>query len=167
MTLFSQTAEVQANFLGSLQKLKDLRIDLDVQQISALGDMTVTPGFTMLLVQGLAESNKSGIVALELAPANDNANKLLVNLIELLSPPTDSTVDKDENHGYDDPQNHPTYNWMEYSCGIAKSDRFHKFDGSYIVTIPAGCENIPDFLCRVDGLSLNESRPQLFLLLFI
>ena len=96
ITLFSHTAEVQANFLGGLQKLKDLRIDRDVEQISSFGNMTVTPGFTIFLVQGQAESNTSGIVALELAPANDNANGRLVNLIELLCPPTDSAIDKDE-----------------------------------------------------------------------
>lgn len=165
MTLFSQTAEVQANFLGDLQKLKDLHIDRDVAHISMSGDITVTPGFTMLLVRGLIESNASGIVALELTPANDEARDLLVKLVELLSPSINADIDKEEDEGRDSPQNYLSYNWMEYNCGIAKSDWFSKFDGSYIVTIPAGSDNIPDFMGGIDGLSQNQSRPLLFLLL--
>jgi hypothetical protein len=165
MTLFSQTAEVQAKFSGDLQKLKELHIDRDVGQISISGDITVTPGFTMLLIRGLIESNESDIVALELIPANDNAKELLVNLVELLSPPTNIDIDKEEDQGCDSPQNYLSYNWMDYNCGIAKSDRFSEFDGTYIITIPAGSGNIPDFLGGIDGLSQNQSRPLLFLLL--
>ena len=143
--------------------LKELHIDSDVGKISNLGDITVTPGFTMLLVRGQIESNESGIVALELTPANVNDKELLVNLVELLSPPTNSVIDKDKSHEYE----YPSYDWMEYNCGIAKGDLFHKFGGSYIVTIPAGSGNIPDFLGHIDGFSQNQYRPLLFLLLFI
>ena len=54
-------------------------------KIYNLSDITVTPGFTELIVRGLIESNEVGAIALELAPANDNAKELLVNLVELLS----------------------------------------------------------------------------------
>lgn len=121
----------------------------------------------MLVVRGLIESNERGIVTLELIPANDNAKELLVSLGELLSPPTNSVIDKDENHGYNSSQNYLSGDWMEYNCGIVKSDWLSKFDTSYIVTIPAGSGNIPDFLGHIDGLSQNQSRPLLFLLLFI
>ncbi|KFX87763.1 hypothetical protein V490_08037 [Pseudogymnoascus sp. VKM F-3557] len=165
ITWFSQSAEVQATFLGDLRKLKERHIDRDVEQISISGDITVTPGFTMLLVQGLTEANGSGIVALELTPANDKDKVLLVSLVELLSPPTNIDVEEDEDQGYDSPQNHLSYNWMDYNCGIAKYGRFPKLDKGYIVTIPAGSGNIPDFLGRIDGLYQNQSRPLLFLLL--
>ncbi|KFY69665.1 hypothetical protein V496_00071 [Pseudogymnoascus sp. VKM F-4515 (FW-2607)] len=145
---FSQSAEVQANFRGDLRKLKERHIDRDVKQMSISGDITVTPGFTMLLVQGLTEANESGIVALELTPANDEDEVLL-----------------DEDQAYDSHQNYLSYNWMDYNCGIAKNGRFPKLDGGYIVTIPAGSGNIPDFLGRIDGLCQNQSRPLLFLLL--
>lgn len=162
---FSQSAEVQANFRGDLRKLKERHIDRDVKQMSISGDITVTPGFTMLLVQGLTEANESGIVALELTPANDEDEALLVSLVELLSPPTNTDVDEDEDQGYDSHQDYLSYNWMDYNCGIAKNSRFPKLDGGYIVTIPAGSGNIPDFLGRIDGLCQNQSRPLLFLLL--
>jgi hypothetical protein len=166
MTLFSQTAEIQANFSGDLKKLKDLHVDRDVAHISMSGDITVTPGFTMLLVQGLVELNESGIVALELTPANDDARDLLVKLVELLSPPVNADIDEEKDEEPDSPQSYLSYNWMDYNCGIAKSDWFSKFNGSCIVTIPAGNDNIPDFLGGINGLSQNQSRPLLFLLLF-
>jgi hypothetical protein len=55
VTLFSQSAEVHANFFGYILKLKELYIDRDVEQISISGDITIVLGFTMLLVQGLVE----------------------------------------------------------------------------------------------------------------
>lgn len=164
ITWFSQSAEFQADFLGDLWKLEKQQIDRDVEQISISGDITVTPGFTMLLVQGLTETNKSRIVAFELTPANDGDKELLVSLIELLSPPTNTDVDKDEDQGYDSPQNYLSYNWMDYNCGIAKNAQFPKLEG-YVVTIPAGSGNIPDFLGRIDGLYQSQSQPLLFLLL--
>lgn len=165
ITWFSQSAEVQANFLGNLRKLKERQIDRDVEQISISGDITVTPGFTMLLVQGMSEEKESGIVALELTPANDEDKVLLASLVELLSPPTNTDVDQDEDQGYDSSQNYLSYNWEDYNCGIAKNGRFPKLDTGYIITIPAGSGNIPDFLGRIDGLYQNQSRPLLFLLL--
>jgi hypothetical protein len=144
MTLFSQTAQAQANFLGDIQKLKERHVDRDVGHISISGDITVTLGFTMLLVRDMIELDESSVVALELIPANDNAKELFANLVELLSPPTKSDMDEDEDHGCDSPQNYSTYSCMGYNCGIVKSDRFPKLDGCYIVTIPAGIGIIPE-----------------------
>ena len=165
VTLFSQSAEVHTKFFGDLQKLEELHIDQDVEQLSISGDLKITPGFSMLLVQGLVESTESGIVALELTPATDDAKALLVSLVELLSPPTNTDIDKYEDNGCDSPQDYLSYNWMDYNCGITKSDRFPHLDGSYIVAIPAGSGNTPDFLSCIDGLSQDQSRPLLFLLL--
>jgi hypothetical protein len=134
--------------------------------MSISGDITVTPGFTMLLIRGMVESKEADIVALELVPANDNAREMLVNLEELLSLPTSIDFDKDEDHGCDSPQDCLSFDWTDYNCGIAKSDQSSRFDESYVVAIPAGKGNIPDFLGGINGLSQSQSRPLLFLLLF-
>ncbi len=165
VTMFSQSAEVHATYLGDLQKLEDLHIDQDVQQLSISGDLKITPGFSMLLVQGMVESTESRIIALELTPATDDAKALLVSLVELLSPHANIDIDKDEDNSCDSPQDYPSYCWMEYNCGITKSDRFPHLDGCYVVAIPAGSGNTPDFLSCIDGLSQDQSRPLLFLLL--
>jgi hypothetical protein len=164
MTLFSQTAEVQAKFLGHIQELKERHGD---REISIPRHITVTPGFTMLLVRNMIELAQSSVVALELTPANDNAKELFANLAELLSPPTNSDMDKDEDHGCDSLYNYSTYNCMDYNCGIVKSDRMPKFDGGFIVTIPTGSGKFPEFLSCIEGLSQNRSRPLLLLLLVL
>ena len=151
VTMFSQSAEVHATYLGDLQKLVDLHIDQYVEQLSISGDLKTTPGFSMLLVQGMVESTESRIIALELTPATDDAKALLVSLVELLSPHANIDIDKDEDNGCDSPQDYLSYFWMEYNCGI--------------VAIPAGSGNTPDFLSCIDGLSQDQSRPLLFLLL--
>jgi hypothetical protein len=163
MTLFSETVEVQAKFLGDIQNLKERQIHRDVGQTSNLGDITVTPGFTMCLVRNMIELDENSIVALELTPVDDNAEKLFANLVKLLSPPTNIDIDRDEYHGHDSLQDHSTYDSMDYNCGIVKSVRFPKFDEGYIVTIPAGI--IPDFLGCIEGLSQNRLRPLLLLVI--
>jgi hypothetical protein len=60
----------------------------------------------MLVVWGLIELNERGIVILKLILANNNAKELLVSLGELLSPPTNSVIDKDKNYRYNSPQNY-------------------------------------------------------------
>jgi hypothetical protein len=169
MTLFSHTAEFRAEFLGDIGRPSDHHnhIDQDVGPRSISGRITVTPGFTMLLVRDMIEFEESRIVALDLTPADDNAKELFMNLIELLNPPTDGDIensedDKDENLGYDSAQDCSDYGG---NCGIVKSERFPKFDGSYIVTIPAGSGNIPKFLDCMEWLPQNRSRPLLLLLL--
>ena len=103
VTLFSQSAEVYAKLLGDLQKLEELHIDQDVAQLSISSDLKITPGFSILLVQGLVESAESGIVALELTPATNDTKALLVSLVELLSPPTNIDIDKDEDNRCNSP----------------------------------------------------------------
>jgi hypothetical protein len=77
VTLFSQSAEVHATFIGDLHKPEERDIDKDVAQLTISGDLKIIPGFSMLLVQGLVESAESGIVALELTPATDDTKALL------------------------------------------------------------------------------------------
>lgn len=165
VTMFSQSAEVYTTYLGDLQKLEDLHIDQDIQQLSTSSNLKITPRFSILLVQGIVESTESRIIALELTPATDDAKALLVSLVELLSPYANIDIDKDEDNGYDSPQDYLSYCWIEYNYGITKSNRFPHLDGCYVVAIPTGSGNTPDFLSYINGLSQNQSRPLLFLLL--
>ena len=57
-----------------------------------LGNITTTFSFIILLVQSLIKLNKSRIIALELTLANNNTRDLLVNLVELLSPPINTNI---------------------------------------------------------------------------
>jgi hypothetical protein len=58
VTIFSQLAEIHAKYLGDLQKLKDLYIDQDVEQLSISSDLKINPGFSMLLVQAWSNQPK-------------------------------------------------------------------------------------------------------------
>jgi hypothetical protein len=165
VTMFSQSAEVHATYLGDLQKLEDLHIDQDVEQLSISGDLKITSGCSMLIVQGRAASTESGIIALELTPATDDAIALLVRLVELLSPQANIDIDKDEDSGCCSLRDYLSYCWMEYNCGITRSDRFPRLDGSYVVLYPQDMEMLQFFLSCIDGLSQDQSRPLLFLLL--
>jgi hypothetical protein len=167
MTLFSQTVEVEAKFLGDMHNLKERQIHRDAGQISMSGDIIVTPGFTMCLVRNMFELGENRVVALELTPADDNAEELFANLVELLSPPTNIDIDNDEYHGHDRLQDHSAYDRVDYNCGIVKSVWCRQFDGGYIVTLPAGNGMIPDVLGCIEGLPQNRLRPLLLLLLCI
>ena len=114
MTLFSHTAEFPAEFLGDIRKPSNRHIDQNVGPRSISGRITVTPGFTMLLVRDMIEFEESRIVALDLTPADDNAKELFTNLIELLSPSTEGDIEnseagKDKNLGYDSAQDCSDY----------------------------------------------------------
>ncbi|KFZ09800.1 hypothetical protein V502_08481 [Pseudogymnoascus sp. VKM F-4520 (FW-2644)] len=166
VTLFSHTATFRAEFLVNQQKSMGSHVDQDIE-IRLLSDkITVTPGFTMLLVRDMVEFEDSRIVVVNLTPVDNNAKELFMRLIGLLGPPIDSDI---ENYENDEDENFahysPDYDGMDYNCGIVKSDSFPKPCGSYIVNIPAGYGNIPKFLETLG--CLPQIRPQPILLLIL
>lgn len=166
VTLFSHTATFRAEFLVSQHKFMDCHLDQDIEKRLLSDKITVTPGFTMLLVQDMVEFEDSRIVVVNLTPVDNNAKELFMRLIGLLGPPIDSDT---ENYESDENGNFALdsldYDGMDYNCGTVNSDSFPKPCGSYIVNIPAGYGNIPKFLETLGCLPQNRPQPILLLIL--
>lgn len=156
VTLSSHTAHFGAEFLLNQHKTMGCHVEKNI-----LSDkITVTPGFTMLLVRDMIEFEGSRIDVINLTPADNNAEELFIRLIGLLGPPIDCGNDEAENFRIES----PGYDSMDYNCGYVESDNFPKPCRGYIFTIPAGCGNIPKFLESMTWLPQIRSQPILLLI---
>jgi hypothetical protein len=85
ITLFSQTAEFHAKFLGNIGLLKERYVNYDIGQTYIPQSIKVFPGLIMSLVHEMIELDER-VIVFELTPTDDYAKELFTNLVELLSP---------------------------------------------------------------------------------